>query len=85
MESGYITKIKIHNVMHLKNIDIPLATDERKHLIITGKNGSGKTSLLEALRLFLWLLSDDAYTSAWILFNQLNLKYQFETKKSFRL
>lgn len=86
MESGYITKIKIHNVRHLQNIDIPLATDERKHLIITGKNGSGKTSLLEAVRLFLWLLSDDAYTSAWILSNQLNdikdpLKYQFETKK----
>ena len=27
-----------------------LSDTERKHLILTGKNGSGKTSLLEAIR-----------------------------------
>lgn len=72
MHSSYITKIQVNKVRHLKNIEITLATDARKHLILTGKNGSGKTSLLESIRLFLWLLSDDAYTSAWILSNQLN-------------
>jgi predicted ATP-binding protein involved in virulence len=46
----FITNIHIGNVRHLENIDIALSDTERKHLILTGKNGSGKTSLLEALR-----------------------------------
>jgi predicted ATPase len=37
-------------VRHLENLDIELSETERKHLIITGKNGSGKTSLLEVMR-----------------------------------
>jgi predicted ATP-binding protein involved in virulence len=45
-----ITNIKINKVRNVKNIEIPLADGEMKHLIITGKNGSGKTSLLEAMR-----------------------------------
>lgn len=82
---NYITKIKINNVRHLKNIEIPLSETECKHLIITGKNGSGKTSLLEAIRMFLWLQWDDPTTSAWIL-DKLKqsadpLKGQFENEK----
>ena len=50
MQSVFITKIYIDKVRHLTNIDIPLSENERKHLILTGKNGSGKTSLLEAIR-----------------------------------
>ena len=81
---NYITKIKIKNVRHLENIEIPLSENELKHLILTGKNGSGKTSLLEAIRMFLWLQWDDPTTSAWIL-NKLKqsrdpLKYQFENE-----
>lgn len=55
MDQVYITKIHIEKVRHLKNIDIPLSDEkgEMKHLILTGKNGSGKTSLLEALRGYL--------------------------------
>ncbi|MDR1083858.1 MAG: AAA family ATPase [Deltaproteobacteria bacterium] len=34
----------------MENVDIALSDNERKHLILTGKNGSGKTSLLEAMR-----------------------------------
>jgi predicted ATP-binding protein involved in virulence len=34
----------------LEEIDIQLSDTERKHLILTGKNGSGKTSVLEKLR-----------------------------------
>ncbi|NIM16520.1 MAG: AAA family ATPase [Candidatus Aminicenantes bacterium] len=45
----FITDITIHKVRHLENIHIPLSKDERKHLILTGKNGSGKTSVLESL------------------------------------
>ena len=59
MDLTYITKIKVNHVRHLKDIEIPLSENERKHLIITGKNGSGKTSLLEAIRLAIWLYSEE--------------------------
>lgn len=45
----FITKIKIEKVRHLDDIEICLSNTERRHLLITGKNGSGKTSLLDAL------------------------------------
>lgn len=49
MSDIYLKKIKIEKVRHIENIDIPLSNESRKHLILTGKNGSGKTSLLEAI------------------------------------
>lgn len=52
----YMTQLKIRKVRHLQDITIPLtSTDEpvMKHLIITGKNGSGKTSLLNAISAYL--------------------------------
>jgi recombinational DNA repair ATPase RecF len=49
MQELFITKIHIGKVRHLENIDIALSDSERKHLILTGKNGSGKSSLLEAI------------------------------------
>jgi len=55
MENLFITNIHINKVRHLENIDIALSETEKKHLIFTGKNGSGKTSLLQALSL---LISD---------------------------
>lgn len=53
MNQAYITNIEINHVRHLKNIEIPLSEGKMKHLIITGKNGCGKTSLLDALAVFL--------------------------------
>ena len=50
MQDIFITKIHIDKVRHLENVDIVLSETLRKHLILTGKNGSGKTSLLNALR-----------------------------------
>ena len=50
MENTFITKIHIDKVRHLQNIDIVLSDTQCKHLILTGKNGCGKTSLLEAIR-----------------------------------
>ena len=50
MQNIFVTKLHINEVRHLKDVNITLSDTERKHLIITGKNGSGKTSLLEALR-----------------------------------
>lgn len=49
MEQIYITSLEIKKVRHLKDIFIPLSEKRRKHLILTGKNGSGKTSVVEAL------------------------------------
>lgn len=53
MERVYITKLTIDKVRHLKNISIPLSENQIKHLILTGKNGSGKTSVIEALARYL--------------------------------
>ena len=47
--SRYIKNIHINKVRHLKDINIPLDKEDYPHLMITGKNGSGKTSLLNAI------------------------------------
>ena len=52
----YIKKIHIGQVRHLKDVDIPICEDKCRHLILTGRNGSGKTSLLEAMREYFELL-----------------------------
>lgn len=49
MQQLFITELKIEKVRHLRDIKIPLERDFRKHLILTGCNGSGKTSVLEDL------------------------------------
>lgn len=49
MEQLFIKNITIKKVRHLKDISIPLSENQIKHLILTGKNGSGKTSVVEAL------------------------------------
>lgn len=49
MEQTFLTSVNIAKVRHLQNITIPLSTEKRKHLILTGKNGSGKTSVLDSL------------------------------------
>ncbi len=53
MMENFIQKIKIDKVRHLSDINITLSESERKHLILTGKNGSGKTSVLESMKSFL--------------------------------
>ena len=57
MKNIFVSNIIIENVRHLKNIDITLSKNEVKHLIFTGKNGSGKTSVLDALSYYLDLLT----------------------------
>lgn len=56
MTQSFITKISVNHVRHLNRVEIPLSENECKHLILTGKNGSGKTSVLESMRLYLRLL-----------------------------
>ncbi|MHB9294457.1 hypothetical protein PilKf_00171 [Pillotina sp. SPG140] len=42
----FITNIHVIQSRNIKDFDIPLSNEKRSHLILTGKNGSGKTSLL---------------------------------------
>ena len=53
MEQFYIKSLTIKKIRHLKDILIPLSENQIKHLILTGKNGSGKTSVVEALARYL--------------------------------
>lgn len=54
----YIKEIYIDKLRHLSNIGIFLNSNQRQHLMITGKNGSGKTSLLIALQKYLQVIND---------------------------
>ena len=57
LQDVYITQLCIRKVRHLKDIMIPVSSPEKpekKHIIITGKNGSGKTILLDALAQYLY-------------------------------
>ena len=64
MEEIFVTKIKINSVHHLEGIEILLSDTERKHLILTGKNGSGKTSVMEGIVTFLnWMLKNEDASS----------------------
>ncbi len=51
--SNYITSIHINQIFHLKNLDIPISEEKKQHLLLTGKNGSGKTSLMNAIMEFI--------------------------------
>lgn len=49
MDQAYLTEINIRQVRHLHNIKIELSQNEKKHLLLTGINGCGKTSVLKAI------------------------------------
>ena len=61
MENIFITKINIKKVRHLENVTIDLHETEKRHLILTGKNGSGKTSLLEEMARYWELRRNSSY------------------------
>ena len=63
MKQTYLTKIDIKKVRHLQGISIPLSVEDRKHLLLTGKNGSGKTSVLEALVRHLKFVTSETFYS----------------------
>lgn len=55
----YISNIKINNLFHLHDISIDIADENAPHLILTGKNGSGKTVLVNAIVEFLDKIKND--------------------------
>ena len=55
----FIKNIHINKLFHLNDFDIPISREEFPHLIITGKNGSGKTVLLNAISDFLNIIKND--------------------------
>ena len=59
--SRYIKNIHINKVRHLRDINIPLEKEDYPHLMITGKNGSGKTSLLNAIANHIERVANDRY------------------------
>ncbi len=59
--NNYINKIEITKVRHLQDITINVTQGELKHLILTGKNGSGKTSVLEKVRDYLASIQSGDY------------------------
>ncbi|WEA38043.1 AAA family ATPase [Lysinibacillus fusiformis] len=63
MNKYYLTKVNINNVRNLKNLEIHLSNENKVHLIITGRNGSGKTSVLEGIAENLSVLERSSITS----------------------
>ena len=57
----YIQGIHINRLFHLNNVDIPITDDSHYNLIITGKNGSGKTVLLNAIKDFINRTKSDKF------------------------
>ena len=72
MTENFITKINIENSRNVKDLEIPLSIEHRQHLILTGKNGSGKTSLLLEINKFLTQIDNGNFQ------NYLTYKTQIE-------
>lgn len=70
----YINEIQVNECRNIKKLNIPLSSKKLQHLIITGKNGSGKTSLLMGLKNTLLSIESGEY---------FNLKKNKNNRKNF--
>ena len=58
MKEYFISEIDIEKLYHLSDMKIKLNPEKRQHLLLTGRNGSGKTSLLLEIQKFLKAIND---------------------------
>ena len=80
--SIFLTQIQVNKIFHLENISIDIDMKEKKHLIITGKNGSGKSSLLKAIAEFLEKIRSAPNLSFYLIQDKLNiLEKEIERRK----
>lgn len=63
MKEYFISEIDIEKLYHLSDIQIKLDSTKRQHLLLTGKNGSGKTSLLLEIEKFLKAINEENLSS----------------------
>lgn len=61
----FIQSIEITKIRHIKGAQIDLDKNQSRHLIITGANGSGKTSVLNALKNYLEIIPSGDFTSVY--------------------
>ena len=73
----FIKKIHINKLFHLNDIDIPVADEKSPHLIITGKNGSGKTVLLNAIADFFDIIKNDTSVEKEDLYARVDVQSDF--------
>ena len=57
----YITEIQIQKLRHLSNVNIVISPEKRTNLLLTGKNGSGKTTVLNAIKKYLQAIDDENF------------------------
>lgn len=63
MTENYIKKILVEHSRNIENFEISLSETQRHHLILTGKNGSGKTSLLLEINKYLSKIENGEFQS----------------------
>lgn len=78
---SFVKQIRIEEIRHLRKFEIDIDEREMKHLIITGKNGFGKTSLLERMQVYLEGASDHDFSSEYY-GDRIHLFYEDYTRKS---
>lgn len=71
MTDTFITKIQVNEARNVRDLTIPLSDTERRHLIITGRNGSGKTGLLKELARFFRQIEIGNYQYRLVCLNEL--------------
>ena len=79
----WIKAIHVNKIRHLENFDISICDDAApRHLMITGPNGSGKTSLLLAIKDSMEKMTDEKRISPYNYSNRLQIhKKQLEEAK----
>lgn len=63
MKEIYLSSIQVNKARNIEDLKIDLSKSERVHLLLTGRNGSGKTALLQEMNTFLEQVVSGAHNS----------------------